>query len=168
VGHVGEGTLFFFGTSPTRLSGLDDRFSLEDKPVALRLRSGQVRSRRSPVFFAYRHRSWWGKWGGGRRSFVRGRQSSIIIGVGHYVFWRDRATQCDPYDGFVGGSSQSTKCQWKWLGVAAQHRMHPTRPIGPRVSAVKRVFSVSCRRGSFTHSARQVMRVPLDGLSESA
>ena len=41
------------------------------------------------------------------------------------------------------------------------HRMNPTGPIGPRVSAASRAFSVPCRRGSFTHPARRVMRVPM-------
>jgi len=44
----------------------------------LRLRSGQVRSGRSPVFFAYRHRSRWGERGGGRRSLARGQLLGII------------------------------------------------------------------------------------------
>jgi len=35
------------------------------------------------VSSSYRHRSWWGKWGCGRRSFVQGRQLGII-GAGHH------------------------------------------------------------------------------------
>ena len=47
-------------------------------PETLRLRSGQA-----PALFATRHRSWWGKRGGGRRSFVR----ALSLGYncsGHY------------------------------------------------------------------------------------